>query len=119
MGGGHRGRESGGGGAPKVVALHRDPSVPYDKASILAFSSGKPSQAFGAVYSSFDSGPSRISRLPRPPYQFMDRITSVEGEPFAMKAGAKATAHFDVLADHWYFASNRQQEMPFAVLLEV
>ena len=107
------------GAAPRVVPLQRDSSVPYDKASILAFSSGKPSQAFGAVYSSFDSGPSRIARLPRPPYQFMDRITSVEGEPFAMKAGAKATAHFDVLADHWYFASNRQQEMPFAVLLEV
>jgi 3-hydroxymyristoyl/3-hydroxydecanoyl-(acyl carrier protein) dehydratase len=36
-----------------------------------------------------------------------------------MKAGAKATAQFDVTADHWYFASNHQQEMPFAVLLEV
>ena len=107
------------GGAPKVVALHRDPSIPYDKASILAFSSGKPSEAFGEVYSSFDSGPRRIARLPRPPYQCIDRVTSVEGEPFVMKAGAKATAQFDVTADHWYFASNRQGEMPFAVLLEV
>ena len=97
------------GAAPKVVALHRDPSVPYDKASILAFSSGKPSEAFGDVYSSFDSGPRRIARLPRPPYQCIDRVTSVEGEPFVMKAGAKATAQFDVTADHWYFASNRQQ----------
>ncbi len=107
------------GAAPRLVPLQRDSSVPYDKASILAFSSGKPSQAFGDVYRSFDGGPSRIARLPRPPYQFMDRVTAVEGEPFTMKAGAKATAEFDVTADHWYFASNRQQEMPFAVLLEV
>ena len=107
------------GATPRVVSLRRDSSVPYDKASILAFSSGKPSHAFGEIYSAFDRGPGRIARLPRPPYQFMDRVTSVEGEPFAMKAGAKATAQFDVTADHWYFASNRQQEMPFAVLLEV
>ena len=103
----------------RPIPLRRDPSVPYDKASILAFSSGKPSQAFGSVYSSFDGGPRRIARLPRPPYQFIDRVTSVEGDPFSMKAGAKATAQFDVSGDHWYFASNRQQEMPFAVLLEV
>ena len=107
------------GAAPEVVALRSDPSVAYDKASILAFSSGKPSEAFGDVYSPFDSGPRRIARLPRPPYQFMDQISSVEGEPFVMKAGARATARFDVAADHWYFASNRQKEMPFAVLLEV
>ncbi len=104
---------------PRVVPLERDTSVPYDKASILAFSSGKPSQAFGDVYHSFDGGPRRIARLPRPPYQFMDRVTAVEGEPFIMKAGAKATAEFDVAEDHWYYASNRQKEMPFAVLLEV
>ena len=107
------------GAESELLPLQRDPSVPYDKASILAFSSGKPSEAFGDVYSAFDHGPRRIARLPRPPYQFMDRVTSVVGEPFSMKAGAKATAQFDVAADHWYFASNRQQEMPFAVLLEV
>ena len=36
-----------------------------------------------------------------------------------MEAGASVTAHFDVRPDHWYFESNRQREMPFAVLLEV
>ena len=107
------------GEASRVIPLQRDTSVPYDKASILAFSGGKPSQAFGDVYREFDGGPRRIARLPRPPYQFMDRVTAVEGEPFTMRAGAKATAQFDVAEDHWYFASNRQQEMPFAVLLEV
>ena len=91
----------------------------YDKNSILAFSSGKPSEAFGAPYSVFDKGDRRIARLPRPPYQFLDRISAVEGEPFVMQAGANVTAHFDVRPDHWYFGSNRQREMPFAILLEV
>ena len=94
-------------------------TAPYDKASILAFSGGKPSAAYGDPYGVFDEGPRRIARLPRPPYQFLDRITSVEGEPFVMEAGARARAQFDVSPEHWYFGSNRQHEMPFAVLLEV
>ncbi|MCH7726856.1 MAG: dihydroxy-acid dehydratase, partial [Planctomycetes bacterium] len=64
-------------------------SILYDKNSILAFGSGKPSEAFGAPYDVFDEGERRIARLPRPPYQFLDRISAVEGEPFVMQAGAK------------------------------
>ncbi len=95
------------------------PPILYDKQSILAFGSGKPSEAYGDLYRVFDQGERRIARLPRPPYQFLDRISAVEGEPFVMQAGASATAHFDVRPDHWYFGSNRQREMPFSVLLEV
>jgi len=91
----------------------------YDKNSILAFGSGKPSEAYGAPYRVFDEGDRRIARLPRPPYQFLDRISEVAGEPFVMQAGASVTAHFDVRPDQWYFGSNRQREMPFSVLLEV
>ena len=91
----------------------------YDKESILAFAGGKPSEAFGAPYRVFDEGDRRIARLPRPPYQFLDRISAVEGEPFVMRTGASVTAHFDVRPDHWYFGSNRQSEMPFSILLEV
>ena len=94
-------------------------NILYDKNSILAFGSGKPSEAFGAPYDIFDEGERRIARLPRPPYQFLDRVSAVEGEPFLMQAGAKVTTHFDVRPDHWYFGNNRQHEMPFAVLLEV
>ena len=100
------------------VWAERSPIL-YDKDSILAFGSGKPSEAFGAPYGVFDKGERRIARLPRPPYQFLDRISAVEGEPFVMQAGAKVTTHFDVRPDHWYFTSNRQREMPFAVLNEV
>jgi len=96
-----------------------DSPILYDKNSILAFGSGKPSEAYGAPYRVFDEEDRRIARLPRPPYQFLDRISEVVGEPFVMQAGASATAHFDVRSDHWYFGSNRQREMPFSVLLEV
>ena len=104
---------------PDSQILHDKDSILYDKQSILAFGSAKPSEAFGAQYRVFDEGDRRIARLPRPPYQFLDRISAVEGEPFVMQAGASVTAHFDVRPDHWYFESNRQREMPFSVLLEV
>ena len=105
--------------AGNIRLARPDSSILYDKKSILAFGSGKPSEAFGAPYGIFDEGERRIARLPRPPYQFLDRVSAVEGEPFLMQAGAKVTAHFDVRPDHWYFGNNRQHEMPFAVLLEV
>ena len=49
----------------------------------------------------------------------MDRVTAVRGEPWQMRAGALAEAQYDVPADAWYFAADRQPRMPFAVLLEV
>jgi 3-hydroxymyristoyl/3-hydroxydecanoyl-(acyl carrier protein) dehydratase/malonyl CoA-acyl carrier protein transacylase len=103
----------------EALLSESDSPILYDKNSILAFASGKPSEAYGAPYRVFDEGERRIARLPRPPYQFLDRISAVEGEPFVMKAGASAIAHFDVRPDHWYFESNHQLEMPFAVLNEV
>jgi 3-hydroxymyristoyl/3-hydroxydecanoyl-(acyl carrier protein) dehydratase len=111
----------------KLAALWRDatdagnlgkkPAI-YTKEQILAYSNGKPSEAFGAPYLPFDAG-RVIARLPGPPYQFMDRITRVEGEPWRMEPGALAEAAYDVPADAWYFAEDRQSRMPFAVLLEV
>ena len=86
---------------------------------ILAFSIGKPSEAFGAPYRAFDEE-KRIARLPGPPYLFLDRITRIEGaEPWKMAAGGVIEAEYDVPPDAWYFAADRQPRMPFAVLLEV
>ena len=90
----------------------------YDYDKILAFSSGNPSDAFGAPYKVFD-GERRIARLPRPPYQFLDRITNVEGAPWECVAGSMAEAQYDVPVDAWYFSADRQPRMSFAVLLEV
>src|SRR5262249_25082779 len=90
----------------------------YDSTSILAFSNGNPSEAFGEPYRVFDSE-RVIARLPGPPFQFLDRITQVTGEPFVLKAGAACEAQYDVPETGWYFTANRCDWMPFAVLLEV
>src|SRR5262249_757023 len=92
--------------------------VVYDSASILAFSNGKPSEAFGEPYHVFDSE-RVIARLPGPPFQFLDRVTAVTGEPFVLKAGAACETQYDVPRDAWYFTENRAEKMPFSVLLEV
>ncbi len=60
-----------------------------------------------------------IARLPGPPYQFLDRITAVTGEPFVLKDGAACTAEYDVPPGEWYFDANRCERMPFSVLLEI
>jgi 3-hydroxymyristoyl/3-hydroxydecanoyl-(acyl carrier protein) dehydratase len=62
----------------------------------------------------------RIARLPRAPYQFLDRITEIRGcEAFKMVAGGEVAADYDVPPGEWYFGANRQGDMPFAVLLEI
>ena len=96
----------------------REKRVLYDQESILAFAIGKPSEAFGDRYLPFDKERA-IARLPGPPYAFMDRVVNTVGEPWDLEPGAAATAEYDVPTDGWYFDSNRQTEMPFAVLLEV
>ncbi len=65
-------------GRPEVASPPPAPTIPalYDKESIMQFSNGRPSLAFGPEYTVFDSE-RRIARLPGPPYQFMDRV--VEG----------------------------------------
>lgn len=94
----------------------RKPAI-YGKEQILAYSNGNPSEGFGEPYRIFDNA-RKIARLPGPPYQFMDRVTAVRGEPWQMVAGAMAEAQYDVPPDAWYFAAGQQPRMPFAVLLE-
>ena len=89
----------------------------YTKEQILAYSNGNPSEGFGERYRIFDSG-RKIARLPGPPFQFMDRVTSVRGEPWQMTAGAMVEAQYDLPADAWFFAAERHGRMPFSVLLE-
>ncbi|MCZ7649053.1 MAG: type I polyketide synthase [Planctomycetota bacterium] len=104
-------------------AYERKPAR-YGPERIRAFAVGKPSEAFGEPYAIFDasaeSGSGRvIARLPGPPYQFLDRVTSVDGEPWRMAPGITVEAQYDVPPDEWYFPAHRGQGMPFAVLLEV
>ena len=92
--------------------------VLYDRERITAFAIGNPSEAFGAPYRIFDQK-RKIARLPGPPFQFLDRIIDVKGEPWKLVEGATVVAQYDVPPDAWYFAFGRQPEMPFSVLLEI
>ncbi len=95
------------------------PAAPrYGPAKIMAYSNGKPSEAFGEPYRVFDEG-RILARLPGPPYQFLDAITAVTGEPFVLKAGASCEAVYAVPPEAWYFAANRGPTMPFSILLEI
>ncbi len=94
-------------------------NILFDFESILAFATGKPSVAFGDKYLPFDDD-RIIARLPGPPYQFLDRIVSIENcEQWKLNSGGKIIAEYDVPTDAWYFGENRQSSMPFSVLLEV
>jgi PfaB family protein len=91
----------------------------FDHDRILAFATGNPSDAFGERYRPFDHD-RVIARLPGPPYQFLDRITAIDGcRQWELAAGGVVEAQYDVPRDAWYFAANRQPVMPFAILLEV
>lgn len=94
------------------------PSRPlYDKRSLLAFATGRPSETFGERYRVFDEQ-RRIARLPAPPYDFVDRITAIEPAPWVLQPGGWVEAEFDVRPDAWYFRANRQDSMPYCALLE-
>lgn len=94
-------------------------TVLFDQDSILAFATGKPSAAFGDRYRVFDKE-RVIARLPGPPYQLLDRVVAIENcVQWQLQAGGRIRAEYDVPAEAWYFAANRQADMPFAVLLEI
>jgi acyl transferase domain-containing protein/3-hydroxymyristoyl/3-hydroxydecanoyl-(acyl carrier protein) dehydratase len=90
----------------------------FNEEQFLQFATGKPSLAFGETYRVFDEE-RFIARLPAPPYQFLSRIVRASGRPFVMEAGGTAEAEYDVPADAWYFDADRQDRMPFGVLLEI
>ncbi|MFP6598317.1 MAG: type I polyketide synthase, partial [Candidatus Hydrogenedentota bacterium] len=101
------------------TAAPQTPAKPlYNHDKILAFSSGNPSEAFGEPYKIFDKD-RVIARLPRPPFQFLDRIIEINAEQWAMKAGGEIVSEYDVPPNEWYFDANKQDLMPFSVLLEI
>ncbi len=90
----------------------------FNRERILAFAVGKPSEAFGEPYTIFDEK-RVIARLPGPPYFFMDRVVSVEPEPWVLKPGGWIEAEYDVPENEWYFNADRSGVMPFCILLEI
>ena len=103
---------------PHVTPTAAAKQILYDTDKITAFAIGNPSEAFGEPYRVFDQQ-RKIARLPGPPFQFLDRIVAIKGEPWKLVEGAIVEAEYDVPVDAWYFAANRQNTMPFSVLLEI
>jgi len=92
----------------------------YNKETVMAFSNGNPSEAFGEKYRVFDLDNDRIiARLPGPPYQFLDRIVQVTTEKWRMEPGGTVIAEYDVPDTDWYFDANGYSGMPFSILLEI
>jgi 3-oxoacyl-(acyl-carrier-protein) synthase/3-hydroxymyristoyl/3-hydroxydecanoyl-(acyl carrier protein) dehydratase len=94
------------------------PPVAYTYEQILAFSDGKPSDCFGLIYTPFD-GPRRIARLPRPPFQFLDRVEWVDGPLMEQHVGTRLTAAYDLPADAWYWDAEGSGALPLAILVEI
>lgn len=90
----------------------------FDTGKILAFATGKPSEAFGKPYECFDND-RKIARLPGPPYKFLDRIVEINAEPWKMVGGGVIEAEYDIPVGEWYFKENCQEVMSFAILLEI
>jgi 3-hydroxymyristoyl/3-hydroxydecanoyl-(acyl carrier protein) dehydratase/1-acyl-sn-glycerol-3-phosphate acyltransferase len=89
----------------------------FDMRSMLACAWGRPSDAFGPMYTRFDA-PGRVPRLPGPPYLFVSRATKTSGEIGGMEVGSTVEIEYDIPADAWYFAENGARTMPYCVLLE-
>ncbi|MFN4025623.1 MAG: beta-ketoacyl synthase N-terminal-like domain-containing protein [Hyphomonas sp.] len=89
-----------------------------DYAALLDCANGAPSAAFGEMYRRFDTEGS-VPRLPQPPYHMMSRVLDVSERPGVRKIGARVSAEYDIPPDAWYFADNRNGEMPFSVLSEI
>jgi 3-hydroxymyristoyl/3-hydroxydecanoyl-(acyl carrier protein) dehydratase len=103
-------------GAVRVATVG---GVPQDIDALLACARGPMIRAMGPAFAAFDVTGRPAPRLPGPPYHCITRITDVDGEFGAMRAGASVTAEYDVPADAWYFAAGGAATMPLAVLMEV
>lgn len=101
----------------KEVPAVEGPPPAYAWPSLLACAWGRPTDAFGPMYAAFD-GPRKVPRLPGPPYHFISRVLTTEGQQGGQSAGCAATMAYDVPADAWYFAEGSSGTMPWAVLLE-
>jgi 3-hydroxymyristoyl/3-hydroxydecanoyl-(acyl carrier protein) dehydratase len=107
-----------GGYYPRESAQGHSTPAKYSHAQILEFAEGEPWKCFGEPYKIFDGVNRKLARLPRPPFNFLHRVTDVTGKPFEMVAGGTAVGEYDVHADDWYFAQERTGRIPFTVLQE-
>ena len=100
-----------------IESRFRETAILYDAQSILAFAVGKPSEAFGERTGVRRWAVHRPAARPA----LLVPGPGHDGQGRALEDGGRdeAVAEYDVPPDAWYFAADRQERMPFAVLLEV
>ena len=94
----------------------QEPCFSYEQ--LLAFAVGNPSEAFGHRYQPFDRD-RKIARFPGPPFLLMSQINSTDVKPWTLTEGGVSEAQYNIPSDAWYFQEDRQETMPYSVLLEV
>lgn len=87
-----------------------------DYEAMLSCAWGRPSDAFGKMFTKYD-GPTKCPRLPGPPYHFVTSVVSVDVAPGSAPNEGTLVSTFDVEPDAWYFEEG-QGYMPFAVIVE-
>ena len=102
--------------APAPAVAAKPPEL-FTAQQILEYAIGNPSRCFGDAYRPFDRE-RFLARLPGPPYLFLDRITALTAPPLQMVPGGTVQGQYDVPPDAWYFRANRQDSIPFSVILE-
>ena len=110
---------AGWGRAPQASPEPRRAIAPvYTREQLRAYCEGAPSDCFGPAFARFDDG-TRLARLPRDPFAFLDRVMSIGYQPLGMKPSEDWTVtEWDVDPDAWFFAAGKTRSIPFAVLLE-
>ena len=101
--------------APRLVGPG-DSDVRGDYGALLSCAWGRPSDAFGRMFTKFD-GALKCPRLPGPPYHFVSSILSVDVAPASASEGGTLVSTFEVDPDAWYFDEG-QGHMPFAIIVE-
>lgn len=91
----------------------------FSHEQVLEFASGQPSLAFGPAYAPFDEE-RRLARLPRPPYNFLHRVVSVEGcQAWELRPGGHVKAEYDAGPEEWYANEYITGPVPYAIILEI
>ncbi len=101
---------------PELTSVSGKP-VYYGPQQIEAYCVGRPSEGFGDRYLPFDEQ-RRIARLPGQPFCFVDRVTELNDPPWILKPSGWIECEYDLPDAPWYVAANRQQDLPFSVILE-
>ncbi len=98
-------------------ALVDSDGIILDYRTFLESALGRQAIAFGQQYHQYDEG-KKMARLPAPPYQFLSRITALQGEKSAFTTGTEVGMEYDIPPKAWYFEENNSPMMPFCVFIE-